>query len=381
MIENISLSFWEQQSYFEGVDLLIVGAGIVGLNAARAAKELKPNWKILVVDRGAFLPYGASTRNAGFACFGSMTELMDDLKSNSADQVFSLVEKRWKGLLKLRSVLGDENIGYEERGGYELFAEMEDLLFDSCFDEMEKFNAHLKSLTGIENVYQIASPQIKEFGFHGIKHLIKNKAEGQIDTGKMMKSLLALVRSLGVEVLNGIEIKSWQEKENYLLVETGNGFAIPVQQMLITTNAFAKQLLPDLNVQPGRAQVLITSHIENLKVKGTFHVDKGYYYFRNVGDRLLLGGGRNLDFAGEKTYDFGITENIQSHLQEMLKNTILPNQKFDIEQRWSGIMGLGPNKTTIVKKVEERIGCAVRMGGMGIAIGTLIGEEAAGLMI
>jgi len=381
MIENISLSFWEQQSYFEGVDLLIVGAGIVGLNAARAAKELKPNWKILVVDRGAFLPYGASTRNAGFACFGSMTELMDDLKSNSADQVFSLVEKRWKGLLKLRSVLGDENIGYEERGGYELFAEMEDLLFDSCFDEMEKFNAHLKSLTGIENVYQIASPQIKEFGFHGIKHLIKNKAEGQIDTGKMMKSLLALVRSLGVEVLNGIEIKSWQEKENYLLVETGNGFAIPVQQMLITTNAFAKQLLPDLNVQPGRAQVLITSHIENLKVKGTFHVDKGYYYFRNVGDRLLLGGGRNLDFAGEKTYDFGITENIQSHLQEMLKNTILPNQKFDIEQRWSGIMGLGPNKTTIVKKVEERIGCAVRMGGMGIAIGTLIGEEAAGLMV
>ena len=381
MIENISLSFWEQQSYFEGVDLLIVGAGIVGLNAARAAKELKPNWKILVVDRGAFLPYGASTRNAGFACFGSMTELMDDLKSNSEDQVFSLVEKRWKGLLKLRSVLGDENIGYEERGGYELFAEMEDLLFDSCFDEMEKFNAHLKSLTGIENVYQIASPQIKEFGFHGIKHLIKNKAEGQIDTGKMMKSLLALVRSLGVEVLNGIEIKSWQEKENYLLVETGNGFAIPVQQMLITTNAFAKQLLPDLNVQPGRAQVLITSHIENLKVKGTFHVDKGYYYFRNVGDRLLLGGGRNLDFAGEKTYDFGITENIQSHLQEMLKNTILPNQKFDIEQRWSGIMGLGPNKTTIVKKVEERIGCAVRMGGMGIAIGTLIGEEAAGLMI
>jgi len=381
MIENISLSFWEQQSYFEGVDLLVVGAGIVGLNAARAAKELKPNWKILVVDRGAFLPYGASTRNAGFACFGSMTELMDDLKSNSADQVFSLVEKRWKGLLKLRSVLGDENIGYEERGGYELFAEMEDLLFDSCFDEMEKFNAHLKSLTGIENVYQIASPQIKEFGFHGIKHLIKNKAEGQIDTGKMMKSLLALVRSLGVEVLNGIEIKSWQEKENYLLVETGNGFAIPVQQMLITTNAFAKQLLPDLNVQPGRAQVLITSHIENLKVKGTFHVDKGYYYFRNVGDRLLLGGGRNLDFAGEKTYDFGITENIQSHLQEMLKNTILPNQKFDIEQRWSGIMGLGPNKTTIVKKVEERIGCAVRMGGMGIAIGTLIGEEAAGLMV
>jgi gamma-glutamylputrescine oxidase len=381
MIENTnSLSFWERQTYFEGVDLLIVGAGIVGLNAARAAQQLKPHWKILVVDRGRILPYGASTRNAGFACFGSMTELLDDLKNTSEKEVFDLVQKRWEGLQKLRSVVGDDHLGYEELGGYELFTAQEENIWNDCLDQMDGFNQHLASISGMKNTYQKASTEIDKFGFEGVKNLIKNCGEGQIDTGKMMQSLLLLVRIKNIEVLNGIEIKGWHHKENCLLVETANGFSIPTQQLLITTNAFAKQLLPDALVEPGRAQVLITKPIPHLKVKGTFHYEKGYYYFRNVGNRILFGGGRNLDFKTENTFEFGLTSTVQNHLEKLLSTMILPNQPLEIDQRWSGIMGLGPVKSSIIKRVEERICCAVRMGGMGVAIGTQVGEDAAHLV-
>lgn len=381
MMKNASsLSFWERQTYFEGVDLLIVGAGIVGLNAARAARQLKPHWKILVVDRGAILPYGASTRNAGFACFGSMTELLDDLQNNSEMDVFDLVQRRWAGLQKLRAVIGDENLGYEGLGGYELFTDADDLVWNDCLNKLDGFNQHLESICGKKNNYEIASHEVDTFGFSGVKHLIKNNGEGQVNTGKMMKSLLSYVREKDVEVLNGIEIKAWLQNEAGLLVETENGFIIPTQKLLITTNAFARQLLPHVEVEPGRAQVLITHPIHDLKVKGTFHIEKGYYYFRNVGDRLLLGGGRNLDFKSENTYEFGLTTKVQDHLEKLLSTVILPNQSFSIDQRWSGIMGLGPAKSTIIKKVEERICCAVRMGGMGVAIGTQVGEDAAALV-
>jgi gamma-glutamylputrescine oxidase len=121
----MQLSYWEQQSYFEGIDLLIIGGGIVGLNAALAVKEIRPELKVLVIDRGAFLPYGASTRNAGFACFGSMSELIDDLQRNSFDEVFSLVQRRYEGLQRLRSLLKDVDIQYEENGGFEVFREEE----------------------------------------------------------------------------------------------------------------------------------------------------------------------------------------------------------------------------------------------------------------
>ena len=82
-------------------------------------------------------------------------------------------------------------------------------------------------------------------------------------------------------------------------------------------------------MQPARAQVLITKPIENLQIKGTFHLEKGYYYFRNIDNRILLGGGRNLDFTTEETSKFGLTTLVQNKLEEILKTTILPRQARD----------------------------------------------------
>jgi hypothetical protein len=62
-------------------------------------------------------------------------------------------------------------------------------------------------------------------------------------------------------------------------------------------------------------------------------LDRGYYYFRNIGDRIL-GGGRNLDFDVENTTEFAQTEIVQNKLEELLKEVILPNQKFEIAHRW-----------------------------------------------
>ncbi|NNC85919.1 MAG: FAD-binding oxidoreductase, partial [Bacteroidia bacterium] len=112
-----------------------------------------------------------------------------------------------------------------------------------------------------------------------------------------------------------------------------------------------------------------------------FHYDKGYYYFRNIGERILIGGARNADFDKEQTDSFGITDTIQNKLESLLKETIIPGIPFTVDQRWSGIMGLGKNKNPIMKWYNENIYCAVRLGGMGIAMGSLIGKESAGQII
>lgn len=86
-----SLSYWERKMYFSNVDFTIVGAGIVGLHCALKLRAKFPKRSIVVLERG-LLPQGASTKNAGFACFGSVSELLDDLKVHSEDQVLELVE-------------------------------------------------------------------------------------------------------------------------------------------------------------------------------------------------------------------------------------------------------------------------------------------------
>ncbi|MFZ4545731.1 MAG: FAD-dependent oxidoreductase, partial [Saprospiraceae bacterium] len=70
------LSYWEYESFFKDMDVAILGSGIVGLSAAISLKEKNPMLKVALIER-SFLPYGASTRNAGFACFGSISELLE----------------------------------------------------------------------------------------------------------------------------------------------------------------------------------------------------------------------------------------------------------------------------------------------------------------
>jgi glycine/D-amino acid oxidase-like deaminating enzyme len=372
------LSFWEKNTYFNNIDVAIIGSGIVGLNAALNLKKKDKKLKIVVLERG-FLPMGASSKNAGFACFGSPSELLDDLKSHSESEVFSLVEKRWKGLLRLTKNLGKETIDFHNWGGYEVFDAKSE--FTRCANEIDFLNKHTSAIIGKKVVYKVADDEIKTFGLKRVKHLILNTAEGQIDTGKMIAALVKKVRSMGVEIINGFDVGKIEDNESGVVIFSKDEIEINAKKVIIATNGFAKQLLPTYDVKPARAQVLVTKPIKNLKLKGTFHYQSGYFYFRNIGNRLLLGGGRNLDFITEETTDFGLTLLVQNTLDDMLKNMILPYAKPEIEMRWSGIMGVGNQKKSIVRMVSKNIFCAVRMGGMGVAIGSLVGEEVAQLVL
>ena len=157
------------------------------------------------------------------------------------------------------------------------------------------------------------------------------------------------------------------------------GFSFETKKLLFATNGFASKLTNG-QVIPARAQVIITEPIKNLDIKGTFHIDKGYVYFRNIDSRILIGGARNIDFETENTTEFGKTNIIQNRLEELLKEVILPNQDFKIESRWSGIMGLGNSKTPIIEQISENVSCGVRLGGMGVAIGSLVGTKLAELI-
>lgn len=369
----LNYSYWELKEWFTDVDFTIVGSGIVGLNCALALKKAHPKAKIVILEKGV-LPQGASTKNAGFACFGSLSELIDDLKTHTEEEVYNLVEKRWKGLQLLRKIVGDKNINYQQNKGYELF--QDSVFYEECLSQKEDVNKLLKPLFK-EDVFKVDANFFKFKKIH--QSYITNQFEGQIDTGKMAANLLELTQSLGIKIINNILVDSYLESNEKVVIKT-NKIEFSTKKLCIATNGFANELLNE-NVQPARAQVLITKPIKNLQIKGTFHLDKGYYYFRNIDNRILFGGGRNLDFKTEETSEFGETALVQNKLEEILKNTILPNTDFEIDHRWSGIMGVGSQKKAIVKQLSNNVFCGVRLGGMGVAIGSLVGKELAELII
>ena len=366
------LSFWEKESFLQ-YDLLVIGGGIVGLSTACSWKEKFPTKSVLLLESGIF-PSGASTRNAGFACYGSSAEILQDIQSMGEEKALNLVEMRIRGLRRLRHRLGDQAIGYEELGGGELILKGEK--FDPA--SIAGLNQLLFPLFRKE-VFVLDNSLAASLGFQtsGIESFIQNQVEGQIHTGRMMKSLQEKARMLGVEMLTGCRARKPEFINGCWLTAIENSYIeFASERVAVCTNAFAQELFPELDVRPGRGQVLITAPIPGLKFHGIFHFDEGYYYFRNVGERILFGGGRNLAFDSETTTQTGLNELIQQKLDFYLDNLILPKEtSCVIEQRWAGIMAFGNEKIPLMQDLGNGLAIGVRMNGMGIAIGSEIGEK------
>jgi len=368
------ISFWEKNS-FQEYDTIIIGAGISGLSTAASLKEKNPKLKILIVERGT-LPTGASTKNAGFACFGSVSELAEDRAALGDSGMVELVTKRWDGLGKTTERLGEKSIGLIKKGGYELISDL--LEFDES--QMHQINELLNPLFG-GNVFFRKDGNLLDFKFGKTEGLIFNRFEAQLDTGELIRSLWLYCCNLGIQIVTGTGVTGIEESENEVEVVTKT-INFKSKYVALCTNAFTQSICPtDLGINPGRGMVMLVNPEKPTAISGTFHYDKGYYYFRDYHGKLIFGGGRNIAKEEENTSHFGINERIAKKLNQDLKEIILPDQKYNVEMQWSGIMAFGENKSPIVKKLSNRQYAGVRLGGMGVALGSMVGDELSDLIL
>jgi glycine/D-amino acid oxidase-like deaminating enzyme len=375
----LPVSVWESESFFAPKDFIVIGSGFTGLWSAYYLKKRFPNKSVLILERG-IIPSGASSRNAGFACFGSFTELESDTNQHGENEMLDLVELRFKGLEKIRKKFSAASIGYENLGGYELISPERYPDINDLRTRIDHLNNQLKSITGKQKTFQLNNSKIKSFGIGGSHHLIENKLESQLHSGKLLEALVQLVSSEGISILTQVEVKKMDVFSNHVELETNLPLTLRAERLLVCTNAFAKTLLPELDIQPARGQILLTAPIEGLKIKGTFHYDEGFYYFRNLDNRVLLGGARNKFLEEEKTFSAGTSEHVQDELERFLRDVVLPGTTYQISLRWSGTMAVGGEKKPIVQKINERVFCAVRMSGMGVALAPQLGKKVAGMM-
>lgn len=355
-------SFWEQETFFKPYDLIVIGAGIVGLSSALFYKRRHPDAKIAVLERG-FLPKGASTRNAGFACLGSVSEYAMDLETNTEQSLKERILRRFEGLELLKETLGEQAIGYRQTGGFELFTDRQK--FERMSGYIDRINGWMQDLIDKKEVYQPDE-------LHGYP-VICNRLEGMLHPGRMMRALIGKVCDAGVEIKwnSGVEnVTAGGE------VSIANGPHLQADRILFSANGFVSQLLPDVKISPRRGLILITEAFDELPWKGVFYHDRGYIYFRNVGDRMLIGGARNVDMDRETTDQFGINERIKNHLAEFASEVLKLPASWKIEYRWSGIMGFTENKAPVIRPIDERRFIAAGLSGMGIAMGMKVARQA-----
>lgn len=361
------LSFWEQQSLVK-YDFAVVGAGIMGCSVAYELRQKYPHVSIVLLERGIF-PTGASTKNAGFACFGSPTEILSDIELLGEAKALEIIAQRVEGLKILTERLNDDLTGRTPYGGYEL-------ILDAPLSQetLAGLNEQIWTLFG-RPVFEDVTADIPKIGFQQVRQLVYCSPEAQIDSGKMMSNYRKLLLEQQVDIINGAEVLHLYDH----LLEVHNpatgSFTLSANRIFFCTNAFISETFPEMEIKPGRGQVILTNEIENLPFKGSFHFEEGYYYFRNVGKRVLFGGGRNLDMEMETSTALEPNERILSDLRTKLKEIILPGHSFVIEQEWQGIMGFSVSKSPVIKQLNPYASYVMSCNGMGVALSPYIARK------
>ncbi|TAH13022.1 MAG: FAD-binding oxidoreductase [Sphingobacteriia bacterium] len=368
------LSFWEKDSFYADADIAIIGAGLMGLWAALEIKKHSPGTTVTILERSS-TPLGASTRNAGFACFGSLTELLSDEKNMGTNAMLEIVEMRYKGIEKIKSTFSSEQIDLDKCGGYEALGPIN--WAGEINDRINYINQLLTSITGKANCFSNASNQMSSIGLKNFDHLIFNPLEAGIHSGKLVSALTQLAIEKGIRILNGIEIIGWEKLNDKISIRSNQKKSIQANRLLICTNGFTNELIPSLAIEPARGQIILTAPIKGLSTKGTFHFDEGFYYWRNLGDRILLGGARNSDFSNERTTNLDGSELIRQKLVEFLNTHLDTTASINIEQSWSGIMGFTENKLPLFQQIESNVSVSIACNGMGVALTPVFAEKVA----
>lgn len=367
-------SFWEQELYGQAFDLVVIGGGFSGLSTAYFAKKRQPRWRIAVLDQYSIQRL-ASTRNAGFACISSLSELIEDAAAYGWEHTLSLIERRWKGLSMLEQIFNSKEIHYQNVPSGELFFEDQHFPFEKYADRIREANHLLRSIVGGE-YYRLEDASLTQANF-GAKATayVHHLQEGQLQPARLAASWRKLCLESGITLFDGVKVHEIDRKNQIYQVSTEQ-MPLAAHRVLLAANGLSRQLMPSLEVGKVMNLVFVTKAMKGLKWKGNLHAESGFIYARNIDERILIGGGRHLLPKGQQEQVSPEDEAmIEDYLGKWLVEMKILDRKPEFEYKWKGYLGVGPEKEPILEAFDDRLFVLARLSGMGVALSTALGQK------
>jgi glycine/D-amino acid oxidase-like deaminating enzyme len=165
-----------------------------------------------------------------------------------------------------------------------------------------------------------------------------------------------------------VNVEAIEASSNGVRVHAG-GRECRAGAVVLATNAYTCQLLPEVQIRPVRGQMLATAADRSGLVPRPTYSHRGFRYWRQLADgRVLVGGFRDHALAEEVGYEARTTPRIQGLLEGQAGEL---GTSAPVRHRWAGIMGFTEDELPIVGQVSGRPNvylCAGYSGhGMGFA--------------
>lgn len=362
----MTVSIWQADGSQpeQEVDMLVVGAGIVGCAAALFASQAGRHVTITEMRDVAL---GASGRNAGFMITGLDTYYHRGIEQYGhamARELWALSGKThgyWREWAKQAG-----GVSMDQRGSM-LLAESE--------EEARELEAAARALNadGIEAVYHARDPLRR-----GYFAAVEQPWDGAVQPVHLAQAVLKLS---GATLIANNEVYRIEQTTPEQVTVWTRQFMFRARHVLLCTNAWSFTLHPYFvgKVVPTRAQILVTEPLADSVIPVCGYSDYGYMYYRMTFDnRLLIGGGRHHYRELEHdTTDDRVTTPIQTYLETYLRR-FFPEVDSPIDRRWAGIMGFSVDGVPLVGTLPDmpRVGFAVGFTGHGLAFGAGTAERA-----
>jgi glycine/D-amino acid oxidase-like deaminating enzyme len=294
----------------ERADVLVIGGGITGVSLLHHLRVRGIDGAL--VER-AHIAAGASGRNAGFLLAGVAENYAGAVRTYGRSRARDIWHMTIENHDTMTEAVAGQPVGHRRLGSATL-------------------------ASGEEEAAELAESAqlLAEDGFEARwdgRRLV-NPRDGEVDPAAMVGALARLAPSGAIR--EGVNVTAIQTSSSEVIVYAGES-KCRAGSVVLATNAYTPQLLPEVAIQPRRAQMLASApdaaRLSDLPTYSHF----GYRYWRQLPTgEVLVGGWRDTAPAVEVGYDETPTVAIQEHLEAQLRRV---GAETNVTHRWAGTMG------------------------------------------
>ncbi|GAC1506622.1 MAG: FAD-binding oxidoreductase [Candidatus Dormibacteraceae bacterium] len=305
-------------------DVVVIGGGIAGVSLVHHLARRRIS--TVLVER-EHLAAGASGRNAGFLLAGVAGCYADAVRTfgrGKAREIWNITSENHDRMLEC---VEGSDVGHRRLGSVTLAS-----------GEDER--------TELEESSQLMRDDGFDARWDGER--LFNPRDGEVNPAALVGALASRAKE-GV-IREGVNVTAIEPGRSEVAVRAGQQ-ECRAGVVILATNAYTPQLLPQVKIHPTRAQMLASAPIARTVCDVPTYSHFGYRYWRQLrGGEVLVGGWRDTSLEAEVGYEEMPTAPIQEHLDRQLDAM---TAGAAVTHRWAGTMGFTETGLPLVGPVED----------------------------